>query len=161
MDSLSLPILIFVFVGAATAVWAAGIKLSDTTDLLSEHFGLGGALGGLILLAIATNLPEIAITSNAALRQNLGIATGNILGGIAIQNVVLVALDAFGVRGTFPLIYRAASLTLVLEGVLVMAILTVTVMGPQLPSWLIGARGEPSIQPLDRSILDSGHLARK
>ena len=125
-------------------MWAAGIKLSDTSDVLSEHFGLGEALGGLILLAIATNLPEIAITSSAALRQNLGIATGNILGGIAIQTVVLVALDAFGVRGRYPLTYLAASLALVLEGVLVMAILTVTVMGTQLPSWLIGARVEPS-----------------
>lgn len=122
----------------------AGIKLSDTTDVLSEHFGLGEALGGLILLAIATNLPEIAITSSAALRQNLGIATGNILGGIAIQTVVLVALDAFGVRGRYPLTYLAASLALVLEGVLVMAILTVTVMGSQAPPWLIFARVEPS-----------------
>lgn len=122
----------------------AGIKLSDTTDVLSEHFSLGEALGGLILLAIATNLPEIAIASSAALRQNLGIATGNILGGIAIQTVVLVALDAFGVRGRYPLTYRAASLALVLEGALVMAILALTVMGTQLPPWLIFARVEPS-----------------
>jgi cation:H+ antiporter len=58
--------------------------------------------------------------------------------------MVLVALDAFGVRGRCPLSYRAASLAPVLEGVLVMAILTVTVMGTQLPPWLIFARVEPS-----------------
>ena len=61
-------------------------------------------------------------------------AVGNILGGIAIQTVVLVVLDAFGVRGREPLTYRAASLSLVLEGVLVIAVLTVAVMGSQLPS---------------------------
>ena len=75
-------------------MWYAGIKLSDTTDVLATRLHLGEALGGLILLAIATNLPEIAITVSAALAGNLGIAIGNILGGIAIQTVVLVALDA-------------------------------------------------------------------
>jgi cation:H+ antiporter len=95
---MSLTGLLLVFVAAAAAVWFAGIKLSDATDVLSEHLGLGQALGGLIFLAIATNLPEIAITSSAALSQNLGIAIGNILGGIAIQTVVLVVLDLFGVK---------------------------------------------------------------
>ena len=102
LSSLSLPVLLLIFVGAAAAVWVAGLKLSDTTDVLSGHLGLGEALGGLIILAIVTNLPEIASTSSAALRQNLGVATGNILGGIAIQTVVLVILDIFGVRGRHP-----------------------------------------------------------
>ena len=140
---MSLPILILIFLGAAAFVWIAGIKLSDTTDVLSERLGLGEALGGLIILAIVTNLPETAITTSAALRQNLGVATGNILGGIAIQTVVLVVLDIFGVRGRYPLTYRAASLVLVLEGVLLMAILTVTVMGTQLPPSLIFWRLSP------------------
>jgi cation:H+ antiporter len=143
LSSVSLPGLLFVFVAAAAAVWFAGIKLSDTTDVLSEHLGLGQALGGLIFLAIATNLPEIAIISSAAMSQNLGIAIGNILGGIAIQTVVLVVLDVFGVKGRYPLTYWAASLDLVLEGVLVMAILMVVVMGTQVPSWLIFGRVDP------------------
>ncbi len=136
--SLSLPILVLIFVGAAAAVWVAGIKLSNTTDVLSQRLGLGEALGGLIMLAIVTNLPEIAITASAALSNNLGVAVGNILGGIAIQTVVLVVLDVFGVRGREPLTYRAASLMLVLEGALVIAVLTVAVMGTQLPPSLIG-----------------------
>src|ERR687890_309446 len=121
--SLSLPILLLLFAGAAAFVWVAGIRLSDTTDVLSSRLGLGQALGGLLLLAIVTNLPEIAITASAALSDNLGVAVGNILGGIAIQTVVLVVLDAFGVRGDKSLTYRAASLSLVLEGVLVIAVL--------------------------------------
>jgi cation:H+ antiporter len=144
LSSLSLPVLILIFVTAAAVVWIAGTRLSDATDIFSVHFGLGEALGGLLFLAIATNLPEIAITSSAALHQNIGIATGNILGGIAIQTVVLVVLDVFGVRGRPPLTYRAASLDLVLEGVLLMAILTVAVMGTQLPASLIIGRVEPA-----------------
>ena len=76
---------------------------------------MGEALGGLILLAIVTNLPEIAITVSAALQHNLELAIGNILGGIAIQTVVLVVLDVFGLGNKDPLTYRAASLLLVLE----------------------------------------------
>ncbi len=73
-ESLSLPVLLLIFAGAAVAVWAAGIRLSNTTDVLSKRLHLGSALGGLILLAIATNLPEIAITASAAISGNLGIA---------------------------------------------------------------------------------------
>ncbi len=142
-SSLFLPILVLIFVGAAAAVWVAGVRLSGTTDILSSRFGLGEALGGLILLAIVTNLPEIAITASASLSHNLGVAVGNILGGIAIQTVVLVVLDVFGVRGGDPLTYRAASLVLVLEGALVIAVLTVAVMGSQLPVSLVFWRVEP------------------
>ena len=142
-ESLSLPILLLIFVGAAAFVWVAGIRLSNTTDVLSSRLGLGEALGGLILLAIVTNLPEIAITASAALSHNIGVAVGNILGGIAIQTVVLVVLDAFGVRGSDPLTYRAASLVMVLEGALVIAVLTVAVAGSQLPPSLIVWRVEP------------------
>jgi cation:H+ antiporter len=136
-DSSSLPLLLLIFGGAAAFVWVAGVRLSRTTDVLSSRLGLGEALGGLIMLAIVTNLPEIAITASAALSDELGVAVGNILGGVAIQTVVLVALDAFGVGGRDPLTYRAASLVLVLEGTLVIAVLTVAVMGSQMPRSLI------------------------
>ena len=141
--SLSLPILLLLFAGAAAFVWVAGIRLSDTTDVLSSRLGLGQELGGLLLLAIVTNLPEVAITASAALSKELGLAVGNILGGIAIQTVVLVLLDALGMRGSEALTYKAASLSLVLEGTLVIAVLTVAVMGNQLPTSLIFWRVEP------------------
>ncbi len=142
-QSLSLSILLLLFLAGAVAVWLASIQLSNTTDLLSSRFGFGEALGGLIFLAIATNLPEIAITASAALSHNLGIAIGNILGGIAIQTVVLVIMDAFGLRRKDALTYRAASLQLVLEGVLVVSILVIAIMGTQLPKSLIFARLAP------------------
>src|SRR4029079_8579869 len=80
-----------------------GHQLSDQTDVLSERPHLGPALGGLILLAIATNLPEIAIVVSASVAGQTEVAVGNILGGIAIQTVVLCVLDAFGPQGGGPL----------------------------------------------------------
>lgn len=143
LDAFDPLVLVPVFVVAAGAVWISGIRLSDSTDVLSERFGLGQALGGLLFLAITTNLPEIAITVSAALSNELGIAIGNILGGIAIQTVVLVVLDVFGVRGNASLTYMAASLVLVLEGTLVVAVLVVAIMGSQLPPSIIFGRVAP------------------
>jgi cation:H+ antiporter len=141
--SFPLVLLIPLFIAGAAAVWLAGIQLSNTTDVIDTRFGLGEALGGLILLAIATNLPEIAIVVSASLAHNIGIAIGNILGGIAIQTVVLVILDGFGLRRRAALTYEAASLQLVLEGVLVISVLVISIMGTQLPSSIIFAHLAP------------------
>jgi cation:H+ antiporter len=143
LSGLPLLVLLLVFVGAAAAIWLAGVQLSNQTDVLSTRLHLGSAMGGLILLAVATNLPEIAITASAALSGDLGVAVGNILGGIAIQTVVLAVLDGAGVRGSRPLTYRAASLVLVLEALLVVAVLAVVVAGSQLPADLIALRLSP------------------
>lgn len=137
MHMLSLPLLIGVFLAAALATWLAGTRLTAATDVLSTRLGLGEALAGMILLAIATNLPEIAITVSAAREHNLVLAIGNILGGIALQTVVLVFLDIFGLKKADPLTYRAASLVIVLEGLLVVAVLTLVMVGHQLSSALL------------------------
>src|SRR3954451_10788832 len=143
MSGLPTLVLVLIFAGAAAAIWVAGIQLSNQTDVLSTRLHLGAALGGLILLALATNLPEIAIVASAAVGGQVEVAVGNILGGIAIQTVVLVALDAFGVGPGKPLTYRAASLVLVLEGLAVVAVLAVVVAGTQLPADLIAWRVTP------------------
>ncbi|WP_306053932.1 sodium:calcium antiporter [Natronococcus wangiae] len=135
--SLLLPLVVFAVAG--TAVYVAGVYLSDSTDVLAVRWGLGG----LALLAIVTNLPELVITTSAALGDNLPLAIGNILGGIAIQTLVLVYLDAVGVGRSENLTYRAASLTLVLEGILVIAVLIVVIMGSQLPGTIVFARVTP------------------
>jgi cation:H+ antiporter len=136
-EQLPLPILSLIFLAAGAVVWIAGVYVSKTTDVLSSRFKLGEALGGAILLAVVTNLPEIAITISGALRNQIGIATGNILGGIAIQTVVLVVLDAFAIGKRAPFIGHAAALDLVLEAVLVIVMLTLVVMGHQLPETLV------------------------
>ena len=143
LTGLSLPILGAIFAAGAVAIWMAGIQLSKSVDIIDNQLGLGEAMGGLMLLAVVTNLPEISIVSTAAARHNFDIATGNVLGGIAIQTVVLVALDGFGVPRR-PLTNATASLTQVLEGALVMAILAVAIMATLLPQKVVVARVDPS-----------------
>lgn len=147
MDSLPLWLLLAIFVASAGVIWGAGVLLSETTDVLDARLHLGSAFGGLIVLAVATNLPEVAITVSAALSGNVEVAVGNILGGIAIQTVVIAVLDLLGKRGSGarPLTYRAASLTLVLEALAVVAVLAVVVAGSQLPPGLLVARMTPDV----------------
>src|ERR1700693_6390591 len=143
MAHLGLPVPGGVFIVSSGAIWFAGIQLSKTTDQIDYRFALGEALGGLILLAFATNLPEIASVSAAALQHMFDIATGHILGGIAIQTVVLVALDGFGVPRR-PLTNVTASLVQVLEGTLVIAVLAVAIGAILLPKGVVVGRIDPS-----------------
>ncbi|MFN2594816.1 MAG: sodium:calcium antiporter [Actinomycetota bacterium] len=142
-SSQGLAVLVVIFAVAAAGVWVAGVWLTKSTDVIAERLGLGEALGGLILLAFATNLPEIAITISAAAAHNLGIAIGNILGGIAIQTVVLVVLDVAVRKNKTPLTHHGADLGLVLEGTLVIAVLIVALMGSRLPHTLALGRTGP------------------
>ncbi len=141
----SIWLLAGIFITGGVAIWISGIYLSNTVDALSKRFGLGQALGGMLVLAIVTNLPEIAITVSASLQNNVELAVGNILGGIAMQTVVLVVLDVFGVGKKASLTYKAASMELVLEGLLVLFVLIFVVIGHQLPSSLVFLRMSPSV----------------
>jgi hypothetical protein len=70
-------------------------------------------------------------------------ALPDILGGIAIQTLVLVALDGFGVPRR-PLTNATASLVQVLEGTLVIAVLAVAIRAILLPKGVVVGRIDPS-----------------
>jgi cation:H+ antiporter len=132
MSSWGAPALLAVFLAAAAATWIAGLFLSKTTDILDDRFNLGDAVGGLLLLGLAGSLPELAITASAALSGDLGLAVGNLLGGIAMQTLVLVLLDATS-RKKRPLT-SLADLSPLFEAVLVITVLLVALMGAFLPA---------------------------
>ena len=144
MAGLGSPLLVLIFVAASAATWVAGVALSKTTDALDARFGLGDELGGLILLAVAGSLPELAITISAAASGNLALAAGNLIGGIAMQTMVLLVCD-FAVGPSRPLTYLVGRLTPVLEGLLVILVVAGVEMGALLkPSTAIGGRVSPA-----------------
>jgi cation:H+ antiporter len=132
VGALSSTLLVLVFLAAAIATWVAGTALSKTTDFLDRRFGLGDAVGGIVLLAIAGTLPEIAITVSAVSKGNLGLAAGNLIGGIAVQTMVLVICDAVASKRQ-ALTYLVGSLIPVLEGLLVVFVVGLVLMGSLLP----------------------------
>ncbi len=133
MSDLSVPALVLVFLGATIVTWIAGIFLADSTDVLDDRFHLGEAIGGLILLGVAGTLPEIAITTSAAIQGNLGIATGNLLGGIAMQTLVLVLLDLVS-RSRTPLTSMSKVLEPIIEALFVVILVSFALLGPLLPA---------------------------
>lgn len=133
MANLSNTGLLLIFLGAAAVTWIAGVSLAKMTDILDERFGLGEAIGGMILLSVAGSLPELAIMLSAITSGHLDIAAGNLIGGIAMQTFVLVIADWFG-RGRPPLTTATASLIPALEGMLVIGVVGVTIMGGLLPT---------------------------
>lgn len=124
--------LLAIFIVAAAATWVAGAYLSKATDVLDDRFGLGDAVGGLLLLGLAGSLPELAITASAALSGDLALATGNLLGGIAMQTLVLVFLDAVS-RRKQPLSSLVPDEAPLLEAAMVVVLVTLAIMGGLLP----------------------------
>ena len=144
MAGLGSPLLVLIFLAASGLTWAAGITLSKTTDALDARLGLGDELGGLVLLSIAGSLPELAITISAAAAGNLPLAAGNLIGGIAVQTMVLFICD-FVVGPPRPLTYLVGRLTPVLEALLVVIVVAGVEMGSLLPeSTAIAGRVSPA-----------------
>lgn len=130
-----------IFIICAALIWIFGIRLTKAIDVIVHHYGWGEAIGGMVFLAIITNLPEIAITAVAAYQKEYVIAVSNILGGIAIQTVVLVLIDVFGVGRKVPLTHKGHSRILQIEGLAVIAVLAIVLVGNSFPSSyrLVGA----------------------
>jgi cation:H+ antiporter len=141
--SFSSALLITIFIVSTIAIWVSGIKLTKAIDAITTHFELGGAFGGMVFLAIVTNLPEIAITAVAAYHRDYDIAISNLLGGIAIQTVVLVLIDIFGVGRVAPLTEKGHSKILIVEGVALIFVLSMVIIASQFPSTLFFARSTP------------------
>jgi len=132
MDNLSLFPLIILFLVAAAITWWAGIVLTKTTDTLDTRFKLGDALGGLILLGISGSLPELAITVSAAYKGHIPIIIGTLLGGLALQTLVLIIFDFF-VKGRRPLSYLAGSINMSFETVFAIILTVLALLASLIP----------------------------
>ena len=111
---------------AAVVVWRAGTSLSRDADALARSTPLGRVFLGTVLLGVATSLPEIATTATAGLLGNAQLATGNLMGGVALQIVVLAAADAL-FRG--PVSASVAQPGLLVQHVALLLMLSLAIAG--------------------------------
>lgn len=127
-----------VFALSGAAIWWAGTRLEHYTDVLAERTGLGHALAGMMLLAVATSLPEVATTITAVVvLDNPTLAVNNLLGGVALQTMLLGVADAVK-RRRGALTFFSPDFALLVQGVGLVLLLIVAMTG-------ITARGEPAV----------------
>lgn len=140
------------FFGGALLVIAAGVTLTKNAETLAKKFGLGAGWAGLLILPVATSLPELVSCVRAVLIDAPDLAAGNLFGS-SLFNIFIIALVDL-TQGKGALFYRlreghaiAASLSIVL--------ITLAGLGILLPfPSLIGGR-----VGLDTIILISAYIA--
>lgn len=128
-DLQTLPVWInlVLFATAAIFIWSAGTRLARYADGIAERTGLGQAFVGVAFLALATSLPDGASVISAASIGNAPLAVNNLLGGIVLQTSILAIADR--VSGGRALTHFVASSVLLLEGLLVVVLLSITLTG--------------------------------
>lgn len=82
---------------------------------------------GVVLLGVAPSLPEVATTVTAGFLDNAQPAAGNLMGGVALQIVVLAIADFFASRRSLTL--RITDPTLLVQHVVLVLLLRLTIAG--------------------------------
>jgi cation:H+ antiporter len=83
----------------AAIIIAAALAIPYFADHLSELSGLGKSFVGTLFLAVATSLPEIAVSLSAVRRGSTDLAVGNLLGSNIFNVLILAVDDIFYTRG--------------------------------------------------------------
>jgi cation:H+ antiporter len=89
---------LLLFALAGSVVIVAGIILARSGDEIALRTGLGGLLVGLLLLSVATSLPELATDVAASVQGNPDIAVGDLFGS-SMANMAILAIIEIAARG--------------------------------------------------------------
>jgi cation:H+ antiporter len=125
----ALPLLVnlTIFAVAAICVWFAGTRLAEYADAIGVRTGLSHAFLGMVLLGVATSLPELATSVTGSLIGNARLVAGNLFGGVALQIAVLALVDLIAVRGA--LTYFTPQPVLLFQGVMLLLLLSLALAG--------------------------------
>ncbi len=80
--------LAFVLVGIAVLVYSANALVESSSDL-ALYWGVSLAVVGAIVVGFGTSLPELAVSLASAVRDDIDLATGNVVGSM-VANLSLV-----------------------------------------------------------------------
>lgn len=91
-----------VFVVNAAIIIVAGIRLTESTRVISNRLGFGIIWGGAMLLPLATSLPELVTSWRAAVINAPDLAVGNVLGSNLFNLSIIAFIDIrLGKRALF------------------------------------------------------------
>jgi cation:H+ antiporter len=81
------------FFASAAIIVVSGVGMARTSAAISRVTGLGQLLGGALLVATATSLPDLLVGINAVRNGWVDLAVGDLLGAALINMLVLAGLD--------------------------------------------------------------------
>lgn len=116
------------FIVGAILVIIAGVALTKSADTLGKAFGLSSGWAGVLILPMATSLPELVSSVRAALILAPDLAVGNLFGSNLFNIAIIAIIDL--VQGKGSLFHRlkeghamAASLSIVLLSIAALGLL--------------------------------------
>ena len=126
--SIPLRLLLIRLAGLAAMILIGGVILAHSGDAFAERTGLGAGLVGLVMLAIATSLPELTVITTAIRDGHYELAVGDVFGANLFNVAMIFTIDLF-LRGA-PVLQSAGSfealaalLALLLTGTFVVGLL--------------------------------------
>ncbi len=115
------------FAGAALIIVFAGRGLTGYSNTIAKRRGLGEAWAGLILLAVATSLPELFTSVASIVRAGSpDLAIGDLLGSVLFNLAMIFLLDL--IQGPGSLLGRV-NLRLILSGGLGILLCGIVIVG--------------------------------
>jgi cation:H+ antiporter len=120
---------------SAIVIGVAGTMLAREADRLADITGIGEALFGAFFLGGITSLPGIITSVVAAYNDHPELAVSNALGGIAAQTLFLSIADLTYTKSNLE--HAAASLTNLMQGVLLLGLMAFILLGMSGPDTTI------------------------
>ena len=103
MDSLSLPVLWILLAGLAGIILVSATQLTKNADIIAFKTGLGRSFVGVVLLATATSLPELATGVSSVLSVGgsggADLAAGDAFGSNLFNLLIIGLLDLMWRKG--------------------------------------------------------------
>jgi len=130
---LSLPETAGIFFAAAVAIAVGGWRLSNLADRLADRTGMGEAITGALFLGAVTSLAGIATSVTAAWHGYAELAVSNAIGGIAVQTLFLAIADLVYQQANLE--HAAASLSNLMQGVLLVVLLSISLVAAASPDF--------------------------
>ncbi|MTI61537.1 MAG: sodium:calcium antiporter [Firmicutes bacterium] len=116
------------FIIIAGLIIISGTYLSKFGDIIAEKTGLGQALIGGILLALATSLPELVTSITSSLVAVPDIAIGNVFGSNTFNLMILAIADLLHGQGPLMLKVKYSHILSGLLGILLSGIVAFSIM---------------------------------
>ena len=93
--------LVFVILGIAVLVKSADLLVESSSDLATK-LGVSAVVVGAIIVGFGTSMPEMAVSTTAAVRGDIDLGIGNVVGSIIANLTLVVGATTFAAKIPLP-----------------------------------------------------------